>query len=335
MNTTPFTIGPAYKSHLWHAIRLYYPKRDPPIVFGSSDAASLVGVSPYRSPLELYMLCAGLIEQPPPSEAMSLGTRLEKVILDEYGERTGNALVLDMPMLISADHKHLGASLDAAAIEDDYGNLLDGSHWLHVVKVKNTTSRMTSSDGLADPHKFGEEGTDQVPTSCLLQVQQQMLVSGLDAAEFAVLVDGTSFRTYRVAADSLLQEVIVRAAAVMLDRLKDGRPPEPNWEMEGTKQLLADLFGYAPEKKVQLDPKTTALWEQSNLVAKRIKELEKERDAYRNQVLWQMEDAECALLQGTDREIRRVKASETNEAREKVGQVKRNGYDKLIERKVR
>ncbi len=58
---------------------------------GSSDSAAVVGLSPYKSPLELWMEKTGrkAPDDLSDNEAVFWGSTLEPVIAQVYGEKTG------------------------------------------------------------------------------------------------------------------------------------------------------------------------------------------------------------------------------------------------------
>ena len=51
---------------------------------GGSDAAAAIGVSRWKSPLQLYLEKSGEIEQPEAGEAAYWGNVLEAVVADEF-----------------------------------------------------------------------------------------------------------------------------------------------------------------------------------------------------------------------------------------------------------
>lgn len=172
---------------------------------GGSDAAAVVGLSKYSTPLQVYYDKLGESDSDNESEAMYWGNQLEPVILKEYAERTGNTVLKPPGILRRKDAPFMLASLD--------GYTADGK----IVEIK-TAGR---SDG------WGEPGTDEIPENYLLQVQHYMAVTGFKEADVAVLIGGQDFRLYAVPADEDLQTLLIEREAEFWERIKAQIPPEP------------------------------------------------------------------------------------------------------------
>lgn len=158
---------------------------------GASEAAAAIGVSPYETPLSLYLRKLGLADPPEETEAMRLGTLLEPVVGRLYAERTGRALGATQVFRRHDRHPHVFATLDGI---DDAGNL---------VELK-TIGQWAASRGA-----LGDEDTDQVPEHWIVQAHQQMAVFDAGRVEFGVLVGGQSFRHFAVERDEGLVSAVV------------------------------------------------------------------------------------------------------------------------------
>jgi len=180
----------------WHAQRMSG--------IGGSDVAAVVGVSPWKTPLELWREKRGELAPSPDSPVMEWGRRLEPVIVRAYADATGRT-VQRPPMLRHRDHAFMIGNLDGVA---------DGELVLEAKAARTA-------------HGWGEPGTAFVPQPYLLQVQHYMMVAGLPLAEVAVLIGGHDFRIYRVPADRELQALMIDAEAEFWRRVLEGDPPEP------------------------------------------------------------------------------------------------------------
>lgn len=172
---------------------------------GGSDVAAVLGLSPWKTPLQVYLDKRGEAEETPDNEAMLWGRVLEPVIRQQYAERTGRTVLVPETILSHPQHGFMLANLDG--ITDDR----------RVVEIK------TSSVGKG----WGEPGSDEIPEQYLLQVQHYMAVTGCDVADVAVLIGGSDFRLYEVPADRELHEMLVDAEADFWQRVIEGIPPEP------------------------------------------------------------------------------------------------------------
>ena len=146
---------------------------------GGSDVAPILGLSPWRSPYQVWEDKTGRGEDQPESPALYWGRLLEDPIRQAYADRTGLTVVKPDCMYSSAEHPFMHANLDGIAS--------DG----RIVEFK-TSSRDDA---------WGEEGTDEIPEYYMTQVQHYLYVMGATRADVAVLFQGRDFRIYTVEAD--------------------------------------------------------------------------------------------------------------------------------------
>lgn len=195
---------------------------------GGSDVAAILGVSPYRTALEVYLDKRGELIDQPENDAMRWGSRLEPVVRQEYSDQTGRAVLVPDHILRHDRHDFMLANLD--------GFTEDG----RIFEAK--TAR--SGQGWGDP------GTDEVPQGYLFQVQHYMAVTGYPVADVAVLIGGSDFRIYTVEADRDLHNMLVDAEAAFWQRVVDADPPEPV-SMADVKALWGR---FSREQKIEATP---------------------------------------------------------------------------------
>lgn len=172
---------------------------------GGSDAAAVLGLSKWRTPLEVYQEKRGELGPQEDNESFLWGRVLEPVIRQQYAERTGRVVRVPDGILRHPEHAFMLANLDG--VTDDG----------RVVEIKTARSGQD----------WGEVGSDQVPQAYLLQVQHYMAVTGFVVADVAVLIGGSDFRLYEVPADRELQQMLVEGEAEFWRNVEQGIPPEP------------------------------------------------------------------------------------------------------------
>lgn len=172
---------------------------------GGSDAAAAVGMSKWKTPLELWLDKRGELFTEE-TEAMRWGTALEPVVRQEYANRTG--YTVEVPNVIYQHPIHSFVIVNADGIVADRQRYYEGK-----------TAR--TGEG------WGEPGTDEVPAEYNLQVQHGMAVTGLSVADIAVLIGGSDFRIYCVEADLGLQEMLLEREAAFWRMVEQATPPEP------------------------------------------------------------------------------------------------------------
>ncbi len=153
---------------------------------GASEAAAVLGLSSWGSPWTVWLAKTGQTSPRMPSRAMKWGSRLEAAIVDAFGEETGAEVTHRQAWVEWRTRPELRATLDGIATRDGTRGVLE---------VKTTNGR----DGAWD---------DGVPVSVQLQVQHQMIVTGLPVAWVACLSGGQDFAEYELEADSAVQSAM-------------------------------------------------------------------------------------------------------------------------------
>jgi putative phage-type endonuclease len=176
---------------------------------GGSDVAAILGLSKWKTPLQVYQEKRGELPPQDDNAAMRWGRYLEPVVRQAYADETGREVRLPTELIRHPVYEHMIANLDGVA-----GGATEP---MRIFEAK--TAR--SADG------WGEPGSDQVPQAYLLQVQHYMEVTGVAVADVAVLIGGSDFRLYEVPADRELQEMLIDAEADFWSRVQRAEPPEP------------------------------------------------------------------------------------------------------------
>lgn len=176
---------------------------------GGSDVAAILGLSKYKTPLQVYQEKRGEIEPQADNDAMRWGRYLEPVVRQAYADETGHEVRVIDQLVRHPIYEHMIANLDGIVIPEA------GPRRVFEAKTART------ADG------WGEPGSDQIPQPYLLQVQHYMAVTGFVVADVAVLIGGSDFRLYEVPEDRELQDMICHACTEFWERVQAGEPPEP------------------------------------------------------------------------------------------------------------
>ena len=175
---------------------------------GASEAAAACGLSPWKTPYELWAdkTSAIVIEQQ--SARMEWGNRLEAVVMLKYLEDLPpEAGTLEAPcqFQVSAEYPWMGCTPD--------GLLPD-----RVVEIKTA--------GLGQAREWGEPGTDAVPLQYLLQCTHQMIVCNRRKADIPVLIGGNDYRVYSVDLDEELANLLITREREFWQHVENKTPPE-------------------------------------------------------------------------------------------------------------
>lgn len=187
---------------------------------GGSDAATVLGLNPWRSPLELYLEKRGQGIPFDGNAATHWGTMLEPVIRQEYANRTQRVVRSSTGMLRHPTRPYMIAHLDG--LTDD--------------------ARLFEAKTARTAEGWGEPGTDQIPLNYLLQVQHYMVVANAKVSDVAVLIGGQDFRIYEVPADIELQIMIAEAEEDFWNRVQAGEQPDPDWKNPRALEVVRSLY---------------------------------------------------------------------------------------------
>jgi putative phage-type endonuclease len=218
---------------------------------GASDAAAVVGLDPYRGPLDVYLEKTGqLIEEDLSSSnhAVELGMYIEPALLAWCSAQLGGVPIRLEESLVHPNGWQL-ANLDGLSLHSDPPCIVEAK-----------TAGLLGTGASAD--EWGEAGTDAIPARYLLQIHHQFaVVNGTGGGddfpriEWAVvpaLLARRGFVLFRVMRDPDLEAVLCEAEARfwqdhVLTRTapEDGPPPS----LETLKRRLR-----VPEKAVPIDP---------------------------------------------------------------------------------
>lgn len=176
---------------------------------GGSDAAAILGVCQWRSPLEIYLEKIGEVESATESAPMKWGSLLEKVILDEYVRETNKEVEESQLTYTHPSHPWMFAHVD--------GLIKDGKGILEC----KTASAFQSKN-------WGEPGTDQIPFNYLIQVAHYLAVLDREYADIAVLIGGNDFRIYRYDRNKDVEtKIIEKEKAFWINHVQERIPPMP------------------------------------------------------------------------------------------------------------
>ena len=201
---------------------------------GGSDVAAILGISPWRTPVDVWLDKTGQSADEPPTEAMRIGTELEEYVARRYTEKTGREVRNHNKMI------HVGCRL---------GNI-DRLVVPEGAKIAAFKGEIRT-DTLLECKTSSVDWPDGVPLYYQAQVQHYMgLVPCIEHADVAVLyLVHKKFDIHRVERD---QGAIDEMAEICNEWWKKhiigGEKPSPSSEIDckklyirsSGKQVVAD-----------------------------------------------------------------------------------------------
>ena len=149
---------------------------------GGSDAAAIVGLGKYATPLDVYLdKTTPTIEETRTTDVMARGNILEPFVKSLFEHKTGWRVEIPSVTQRNPDHPFMLANLDG---------LLPSERALAEFKTAAYTAKTKE--------EWGKEGTDEIPKHYLIQVAHYASVMGADTVHIGVLFgDEKLFQSYR------------------------------------------------------------------------------------------------------------------------------------------
>jgi putative phage-type endonuclease len=227
---------------------------------GGSDIAAVVGLDPWRSPLDVYLEKVGEGRDVVVTEPMKWGTRLEPLILKGYVETTGRKLRRKLRLLVDRQHNFIAGHVDAITTQSPR----------RVVEAKAARSEWNTP-----------------PDNYIAQVQWYLRITGLEVADIVALFGALQLRVYEIQADAEAQSELVEAAVEFWKRhVLERIPPAPRSEADVRK-----LWSAKTGKQVVASVEIEQAWQRLVDVAAEQARLEAEEKALRDQIAVVMQDA--------------------------------------------
>jgi predicted phage-related endonuclease len=268
---------------------------------GGSDAPALVGVDPFRTAGDVWAEKTGRLpmstaDSETEIDPKTLGTALGPLLVDYAARRLGK------PVAAEVYYRHpsapMGCSVDGICF--DPGVLIE--------------AKTTGILGPAHPQiapNYGDDGTDEVPESVLIQTHHSLAV--LDAQPdvprigeilVPVLIGGRGLRCYRIVRDDALVTQLLELETDWWTQYVEGDRCPPDDPPSLTTLRRMERKPDAPTRVV--DNTYVAEWQQAKAV---LKQAEKIEEMSRRLVLADLGDGEigeCALGRLTYRAVHRA-----------------------------
>lgn len=202
----------------WHEMRL--------MGIGASEAAAAAGVGQYMTALELYHTKRSAIGREE-TDAMWWGSEIQPLLAKRFEIVTGiEVRTTPCGLYAHEEHPEILATPDGELV--NWGELLElkemNPDYARVLKVHHG---MPLPDECADWH---------------CQAQQQMSVTGASLVRFGVKI-GYKVSHLVVERDEEMIDMLKEAVIDLWRRIRDGDPPDPDYEHRTTLDLQKKLYG--------------------------------------------------------------------------------------------
>ncbi len=229
---------------------------------GGSDAAAAVGISPYKSPLELYFEKIGeVVMEQSPTKYSHFGQRLEEVVADEYEDRTGCKVRRRHHTFVHPDHDFMLAHVDRT---------VDNQRC--VLECKTTDKFAAKPHLWGQGNRYSPSGQlvsidNQVPEYYLVQCCHYMSVLNYERCDLAVLIGGNDFRIYTLERNYALEaQLIEMEKRFWYEHVLKRKPPRPVSKRD-VQLLYAKANGEARKVSKNIESTVNALKETKQTIA--------------------------------------------------------------------
>lgn len=283
----------------WLVARMHGPKGNIPYTVGGSDVATIFGLSPWMTPLELWKIKKGQLTPPKSANAgqMEMGHLLEPVAAHWYAKKTGNTVIDDTNLYQHADHPYALANFDRRFVKP--------TGEPGILECKSCTY-----------HKAFDWENDAIPLHYELQLRFYMAVADVELGAFSAIWGNnpeSDVAIPEITRDRAKEDMIFQRLDEWIWSLEHDKPPT----MSGVApQLALDSLAriYGPSQKSlptiefgsKFEPplrRIAVLQEQIRKCDQEKKELEKEAEAHSVSIAELMQQHEHGVLETTSDKI--------------------------------
>lgn len=186
------------------------------LYLGGSDAAAVLGLSPWMTPYQLWRSKVAPLEEVPDPKREKLfarGKRLEPLVLDMLCDELGLVIPPITRNVRHADFEH-----PFLCCEIDAEPTIDG----RVTNVEIKTVSAFAADG------WGEQGTDEIPLHYAIQVLHGQMVTARERTIVAAFIGGDDLRIYEIKGDAgLIAQIRAREIKFWTENVEGGIAPDP------------------------------------------------------------------------------------------------------------
>ena len=259
---------------------------------GGSDAAAIVGLGKYSTPLSVYLdKTTDVVKET--TEVMQRGNVLEPFVQSLFERKTGWRVETTSVTQRNPDHPFMLANLDG---------LLPSERAIAEFKTAVYT-KWTKEE-------WGDEGTDEIPKHYLIQVAHYAGVMNADTVHIGVLFgDEKLFNSYRIIQeireetahpiqfdrlgcdfkvyvykrhDDLTKKIINKERAFWFDHVLKNNPPAPQ---DGNVDDFLKAYPIANDRVVSVSEADIAKIQRLNKIKKQRKELDAQEETAKADVL--------------------------------------------------
>lgn len=279
---------------------------------GGSDVAAVLGLNPWKTPLDVWNDKLGLSEDKEMSEPAYWGTVLEDTVAKEFQLRTGKRVQKVSHQFADPETPWAIANIDRAIINPTiakrvrplemtekeiakYGNRPITTDIAFEAKTAHAfTADLWGPSQELEIQQNNLRTEHEIPLYYETQIQWYCGILRLRGMYLAVLIGGSDFRMYWIdARPDVFQVIKEKCSAFWNNHVLTKTPPEPiNIED------VLKLYGKSNGKAIEAQGELAIDYGEYARIAGEIKELKKQQDALKTKIAISMKDNEILTLDG-------------------------------------
>lgn len=195
----------------WLDCRMHGPKGDIPYTVGGSDVATIFGLSPWTTPLELWKIKKGQLKPSKSANAgqLEMGHLLEPIAAHWFGKKTGYTVTDDTNLYQHAGHPYALANFDRRFVKP--------SGEPGILECKTCTY-----------HKAMDWADDAIPMFYELQLRFYMAVADVELGAFSAIWGNNpdfDIATPEIIRDKAKEDMIFERLEEWIWSLESDKPP--------------------------------------------------------------------------------------------------------------
>ena len=256
---------------------------------GGSDIGAILGLSKYRSAVDVWLEKTGKNIDDQTSLPLRFGQFVEDFVAREYQLATGEELAIHEAAITHPEYDYLQGHIDRFVLEKDRP-LIDNQGQIQATRILEckTAHPFTQSD-------WGEVGTDQVPMNYLVQCLWYMMLTQIEKTDLAVLFGNADFRIYTISRDSELEQMLLERAVHFWNHYVGKDLPPPATSECDYKNLFRESI---PSKVIEATKDTSEMIQQLTNINCQIEQYETQISDIKQHIMAQMQDAEVLTWHG-------------------------------------
>jgi len=207
---------------------------------GASEAAGVLGMSRWTTPLQIWAEKLGQVERPDLSKntAVRVGTALEDTVAKFFAEDTGKKVRRNNRTLYHSKYPFIACHLDREIVGENA-----------ILECKT-----------ASAYKAKEWENNQIPQEYLIQCHHELAVSGADKCYIACLVGNSDFIWQEIARDEKIINSIIEKEVYFWKEFVE-KKQMPMTISHQDSDILFQLFPKAEDTEIELTDEADALAE--------------------------------------------------------------------------